>query len=92
METWAHSEISKCWGSGARALRGWIRHFLEVEIKKQRLCPLGSKVSMRRGLVGWTSGLGLKPSSGELSLDRLFVWVEIWGNFVFPQALLGVFI
>lgn len=36
--------------------------------------------------MGWTSGLGLKPSSDKLSLDRMFVWVGTWGNFVFLQA------
>lgn len=28
----------------------------------------------------------MKPSSGKLSLDRMFVWVETWGNFAFLQA------
>lgn len=34
MGTWAHPEISKSWGTGERALEGWIGRFPE-EIKKQ---------------------------------------------------------
>lgn len=58
MGTWAHSEISTSWGNGTRAPRAGSDASWEIEIKKQRPCPLGSKVSVHRGLVGRTSGLG----------------------------------
>lgn len=47
MGTWAQTEITKSWGNEGWALYGWIRRFLEVEMKKQ--CP---------GL-GWVQDWGL---------------------------------